>query len=223
MEEQTRSSSKETILDAAQDLLARHGYAGLSMRELALESGLAKATIYHYFQDKEDIFRQVLERDLRRVHTHISAAMEKEEGCLAKLRAVIYNYFGLMHTRRAIMMGVIRDLGESKRLFREIMCTHREIHLGPIMRLLQQGIDEGVFRPVNVEYTTYSLLSMINAFVISRHYFQDVMPQSAAPSKEAADPQSAYPWELDEDVAEHTLQLILHGIQTPSSTSTPQS
>jgi len=201
MEEQTRATStKEGILDAAQDLLARHGYAGLSMRELALESGVAKATIYHYFQDKEEIFRQVLERDMRTVQEHVLTAIAKEEGCLAKLRAFVYTMFSLMHARRTIMMSVLRELGENKQLFREVMCTHRRTHLGPLMDLLEQGVKEGIFRPVNVEYTTYSLLGMINAFVVFRFYLH------------GADVGGA---DLGEDVAEHTLQLILEGLQAP--------
>lgn len=200
MEEQTRSTSKQAILDAAQDLLARHGYAGLSMRELALESGLAKATIYHYFQDKEEIFRQVLERDMRTVHEHVIAAMAKEESCLARLRAVIYTYFSLMHARRTIIMGVLREVHENKQLFREVMCSHRRTHLSPLMALIQQGVDEGLFRPVNVEYTTYSLLGMINTFVVFQLYLND-----------------NHMTESDEAVAEHILQLILQGIQMPAA------
>jgi TetR/AcrR family transcriptional regulator, cholesterol catabolism regulator len=204
MEEQTLSNSKQAILDAAQELLSRHGYAGLSMRELALESGLAKATIYHYFQDKEEIFRQVLERDMRTVHEHVVAAMAKEEGTLAKLRAVIYTYFALMHARRSIIMSVIREIGENKPLFREVMCSHQRTHLRPLIELIQQGIDEGIFRPVNAEFTTYSLLGMINAFVVFRHYLHDTETSDA---------------NMDEDVAEHTLRLIVEGLQMPTSSS----
>lgn len=207
MEEQTLSSSKQAILDAAQDLLARHGYAGLSMRELAIESGMAKATIYHYFQDKEEIFRQVLERDMRMVHEHIVAAIAKEEDCLAKLRAVIYTIFSLMYARRAIIMGVIREIGENKQLFHEVMCSHRRTHLHPLMALIQQGIDEGIFRPVNVEYTTYSLLGMINTFVVFRLHAQESDVTLADTGND-----------MGEDIAEHTVQLILKGLQEPSPT-----
>lgn len=212
MEEQTLSTSKQAILDAAQDLLARHGYAGLSMRELAIESGLAKATIYHYFQDKEEIFRQVLERDMRTVHEHVVSAIDKEEGCLAKLRAFVYTMFSLMHARQSIIMSVLRELAENKQLFREVMCTHRQTHLGPLMALIQQGVDEGIFRSVNVEYTTYSLLGMINAFVAFKFYLHD--PNAADLGNLSVT--------ISDDVAEHTLQLILEGLhKQPSATASP--
>lgn len=203
MEEQTLSTSKQAILDAAQTLLARHGYAGLSMRELALESGLAKATIYHYFQDKEEIFRQVLGRDMQTVHEHLLRAMAAESGSLAKLRAVVYTLFSLMHARRTIMMSVLRELGENKQVFHEVICAHRDTHLRLLMGLIQAGIDEGVFRPVNVEYTTYSLLGMINTFVFFRLYLSDADTDDITNGA---------------DAAEHTLQLMLEGLQKPTPT-----
>ncbi len=203
MEEQTLSTSKQAILDAAQALLARHGYAGLSMRELALESGLAKATIYHYFQDKEEIFRQVLERDMLTVQEHLLRAIAAESGSLAKLRAVIYTLFSLMQARRTIIMSMLRELGENKQVFHEVICAHRDTHLRLLMGLIQTGIDEGVFRPVNVEYTTYSLLGMINTFVFFRLYLSDADVTNVA---------------IDADAAEHTLQLILEGLQKPTPT-----
>lgn len=203
MEEQTLSTSKQAILDAAQALLARHGYAGLSMRELALESGLAKATIYHYFQDKEEIFRQVLERDMLTVQEHLLRAIAAESGSLAKLRAVIYTLFSLMQARRTIIMSMLRELGENKQVFHEVICSHRDTHLRLLMGLIQAGIDEGVFRPVNVEYTTYSLLGMINTFVFFRLYLSDADVTNIA---------------IDTDAAAHTLQLILEGLQKPTPT-----
>ncbi|MCE7980738.1 MAG: TetR/AcrR family transcriptional regulator [Caldilinea sp. CFX5] len=201
MEEQTLSTSKQAILDAAQALLARHGYAGLSMRELAIESGLAKATIYHYFQDKEEIFRQVLERDMLTVQEHLLRAIAAENGALAKLRAVVYTLFALMHARRTIIMSVLRELGENKQVFHEVICAHRDTHLRLLMGLIQAGIDEGVFRPVNVEYTTYSLLGMINTFVFFRLYLSDADVNNIT---------------IDAAAAEHTLQLILEGLQKPT-------
>ena len=45
------TDSKETILNAAEHIIVHAGYAGLSMRELSKQSGLAKSTLYHYFDD----------------------------------------------------------------------------------------------------------------------------------------------------------------------------
>ncbi len=207
MEEQNLSTSKQAILDAAQELVGQYGYAGLSMRELAQASGLAKATIYHYFQDKEEIFRQVMERDMRLVHAHILAAIDKETSSLGKLQAFIYTYFSLVHERRTIIMSVMREISKNKELFREVICAHRHTHLSPLMDLIQQGIDEGVFRPVNVEYTTYSLLGMLNSLAVFPLFGEESL--DAQTNEE----------ESQRAATEHILQLILGGIQAPAPAS----
>lgn len=150
---------------------------------------------------------------MRTVHEDILAAVAKEEGCLAKLRAFVYTMFALAHTRRSIIMSVLRELGENKQLFREVICVHRQTHLSPLMALIQQGVDEGIFRPVNVEYTTYSLLGMINSFVAFKFYLHD--PNVAT--------QGSHDISIGEDVADHTLRLILEGLQQPppAATSSP--
>ena len=91
-------------------------------------------------------------------------------------------------------------------MLHEMICSHRTLHLGPLMNLIQQGIDEGVFRPVNVEYTTYSLLGMINAFVIFQLYHNEANTSES----------NTHETNTSEDVAEHTLRLILGGLQIPA-------
>lgn len=53
---------RERILDATQHLASRHGFRATSMEAIAREAGLAKATVYAYFKDKEAAFVAVAER-----------------------------------------------------------------------------------------------------------------------------------------------------------------
>ena len=191
------SASKQAILDAAQSLLAVHGYAGLSMRELASESGLAKATIYHHFHDKRDVFLNVLERDMQTVRTHITAAAAAESEPIGRLSAVIRTYFGLMHERRTVIMHVLRELGEEEEKLRDFLCHKRDQYFSQLVMILQQGMDEGVFRPLNPEFTAISMVGMINAFIV----FRNLIDEDATTVSQAED-----------EIVDHTLRLLLHGV-----------
>ncbi|MFV0644049.1 MAG: TetR/AcrR family transcriptional regulator, partial [Sphingomonadaceae bacterium] len=68
------TDSREAILNAAEQIINYAGYAGLSMRELSTQSGLAKSTLYHYFEDKHQIYLSVLERDMARTVNDLAAA-----------------------------------------------------------------------------------------------------------------------------------------------------
>ena len=43
----------DRILNAASELIAELGYAGVSMRQIARKAGCNEATIYHYYAGKE--------------------------------------------------------------------------------------------------------------------------------------------------------------------------
>lgn len=199
------STSKEQILDAAQAILAVQGYAGLSMRELAIESGLAKATIYHHFHDKSDLFRSVLERDMTMVHNQIVSAADNATGAVAKIHAVIRTYVSLMQARRTVIMSVLRELGQDETNLCEFIQNRRNYYFAPIASILEAGIAEGVFRPVNTEQAAISMVGMINAFVVFHAPGQSA-PENSDPVGHDADTQA---------IIDHTVNLFLHGIAQP--------
>ncbi len=50
----------EQILQAARKLFMEHGYGATSMDAVALESGVSKATLYAYFQNKKELFAAIV-------------------------------------------------------------------------------------------------------------------------------------------------------------------
>ena len=56
------SVTKERILEAALNLFAREGYAGVSMADIAGELGITKGALYRHYAGKRDIFESILRR-----------------------------------------------------------------------------------------------------------------------------------------------------------------
>ncbi len=48
--------TQERLLDTAAELFAKHGYAGVSMRDIASEVGVTQAAIYHHFSNKDALY-----------------------------------------------------------------------------------------------------------------------------------------------------------------------
>lgn len=48
--------TQERLLDTAADLFATHGYAGVSMRDIARAVGITQAAIYHHFSNKDALY-----------------------------------------------------------------------------------------------------------------------------------------------------------------------
>ncbi len=56
--------ARERLLDAAEQLFARAGYAGTSVREITREAGCNVAAVNYHFGGKLDLYRQVFVRRL---------------------------------------------------------------------------------------------------------------------------------------------------------------
>ena len=58
--------SREAVLDAAERLMARHGYEAATVAALVDGAGVPPSSIYHYFGSKEGVLLAVMERGARR-------------------------------------------------------------------------------------------------------------------------------------------------------------
>ena len=65
--EREKSEVRDKILDAARELFIAEGYEGVSMRKVADRIEYTPTTIYGYFADKEDLFRQLCHEDFARL------------------------------------------------------------------------------------------------------------------------------------------------------------
>jgi len=52
----------DRILNAASELIAELGYAGVSMRQIARKAGCNEATIYHYYAGKKELMTAITQR-----------------------------------------------------------------------------------------------------------------------------------------------------------------
>lgn len=66
---------RESILSAAQVQFSRYGYRRTSMEDIAKETGVSRASLYSYFENKEEIFRSLSatlhERSLADAERHL--------------------------------------------------------------------------------------------------------------------------------------------------------
>lgn len=53
-------SARDLILKAATEAFLAHGYAGVSIDEIAAQAGVSKPTIYSHFQGKEQLFTAIM-------------------------------------------------------------------------------------------------------------------------------------------------------------------
>lgn len=90
-------AAKQKILEKALDIITERGYEGLSMRRLGRHLGMTAATVYNYFQNKEEIYLHVLTRGFELLYDDMLRASRDIDDPFEKLRAILKAWltFGL--------------------------------------------------------------------------------------------------------------------------------
>lgn len=86
-------STKERILGAAEELFARHGFAGASLRQVTANARVNLAAVNYHFGSKDNLIEEVLRRRLDDLNERrLGALRELHAGTGATLEAILAAY-----------------------------------------------------------------------------------------------------------------------------------
>jgi TetR/AcrR family transcriptional repressor of nem operon len=137
------------ILEAAEDLMQTHGYAGFSFQDLADRIGVRKPSLYHHFPAKADLGRAVIERYRTRMRA-VADQLDAVDGIDARsaLRLYLAPILDIGRAEgRACLCAVLGGeyLSLPEPMQKEVSAFFAE-HVGFIERLLRRGRESGAFR-----------------------------------------------------------------------------
>lgn len=69
--------SRELVLDAAERVMAEHGYDGTSVGRIVEEAGIPLSSVYHYFGSKNGVLLAVMERGAVRFFSSLRLPQER--------------------------------------------------------------------------------------------------------------------------------------------------
>ena len=93
----TRTAEKRRrILQAAWVLVLRHGLRGMTMEALAREAGIAKATLYTQFADKDNVIAGMIDDMLIELQAAFAKGMTDEGTVAERIGAALAGKYGLI-------------------------------------------------------------------------------------------------------------------------------
>jgi AcrR family transcriptional regulator len=95
-----RDAVREATLDATAALVAEHGLTGVTMSQIARDTGIGRATLYKYFPDVESILRAWHQRQIDEHLKQLRQVSDQAEGAMPRLEAVLTAYAMAVSHRR---------------------------------------------------------------------------------------------------------------------------
>jgi AcrR family transcriptional regulator len=106
---------RKQILDAAAKVLARRGYAGTQLSEIAREAGTQAGSLYYHFESREELLEEVLHEGVRqsfaRVRT-VVAALPRDSTSLDRLIAALRAHLRFQLVESDYARAVVRTIGQ---------------------------------------------------------------------------------------------------------------
>ncbi len=155
---------REQILAAARRCFVENGYHPTRMDEIAQAAGLSKGGVYFHFTSKKEVFQSLVEEEYERSMSFLRGVTESEVVIAEKMQRLAQHYLEYFSQapdapRFFIVMGemALRDEALASRL-REMQGAY----IAVLARLLEQGMEEGVFRKSDPRVVAALLKALID-------------------------------------------------------------
>lgn len=167
------------ILDAALAEFSERGFGASTLSGIARRAGVARPTIYLYFDDKDALFDALMQRRLTDTLEEIRADLD---GYTGDSGALLEMLFTRMHADAADPEAVtlLRVLIAEGRRFPKLVRLHHQRVMDVGVTLLQEivarGVTRGEFAPDAAEIDVRVLVAPVLMALFWRTVFWDVAP-----------------------------------------------
>ncbi len=168
------------ILAAARQLLEQRGLEAMTMEEIAAAAGVAKGTLYLYFQSKDDLILALINQVGENILRDVEASLQTPGTPPEKLRRMVSVLLDYLQRERLLFPIYARELLRGEEKPREGLRHHyqdlEEKFVTLVTRLFAEGIAAGQFIPANPRLLTF----LIRGLVRAAGYYQKAEGQADA-------------------------------------------
>ncbi len=157
------------ILDAARRVFFHKGFNDATMDDIAEAAGVAKGTLYLYFASKRDVYLAAVKRGLGELIEDTRRSVEAASGTAGKLRAIIATRIRYAEENRDFFAAYHLEFANvsPSGCEKEFHALYLE-HLRTVERVLREGAEAGLLRPVRADAAAVLIYEMTRAMVMQR-------------------------------------------------------
>lgn len=168
---------KTQILAAATKVFTERGFADARMDDIVSEAGLSKGALYWYFDSKDAIIISILDQIFDYETGHVRELLERENSAKSKLEVFIETMVKDLEKMKPLM-PIFFDfwsLSVRKKTINQAIKKYYQSFLDMIEPIIEDGIEQGEFRPVNVKKTAIAIGAIYEGTILFYVYFPELI------------------------------------------------
>jgi AcrR family transcriptional regulator len=142
--------TKDKILQVSAKLFARYGFHKTSMDEIAKISRKAKGSLYYHFLNKEDLFKEVVSREIEILKTQLTLIVENYELTASeKIKMYLIKRMEILHSALNYQEILNADFYEHFYFIDDLRLDLDIWEKEKIKSIISEGIKNGEFFPID--------------------------------------------------------------------------
>jgi len=151
---------EDHLLEVAAKRFASSGYRQTTLEEIAHQAGVAKASMYRYFESKQEllckIFLKVAGSFTQDFEPILATALPPEE----KLRRAVQHLLRTIGENVALFTVFYSEEGDLPSRLRAEITEVRQRLAADLESILREGMMQGVFREMDAKLVVYAIVGM---------------------------------------------------------------
>lgn len=150
------------LLEKSKELFWKFGYNTVTVDRIADETGISKMTIYKYFNSKEDLFMEVIKKDIEYQAVQIMKEIGKSNNSIERIE-LLYSYS--IDIAKNYSLVLIRDIVEKKSILDKVTEVKKNLMLPIWQFIIEDGIRNKEIRALNLDFISELLMNLPKALL----------------------------------------------------------
>jgi AcrR family transcriptional regulator len=151
----------EAIRKAGVRLIFEHGYAAMSLRQLAGEVGIQSGSLYNHISTKQQLLFDLVKDHINELLRQLDLALQGKERPEEKLRAFVAFHVTYHMTKKREVFIANSELRSLEPKNYEAIVALRGAYEQRLADILAEGVSQGVFEVVDVQVATFAILALL--------------------------------------------------------------
>jgi TetR/AcrR family transcriptional regulator, cholesterol catabolism regulator len=170
------SDTYTRILQTARRLFVQQGYTATSMRQIAGQTGIGKATIYHHFPDKQSLVTALLQESNARMYESLRLIQAQPDPRL-RIQVAALESMNFFFGSADLIQVVRREVPGLREEMQAGFMDFFQKFMALLAESIRHGIQQGLFRPADPARQARVLLTMLQG-TFAMGYLGGIRPES---------------------------------------------
>jgi AcrR family transcriptional regulator len=161
-QQQRGEETRSTILSAAIECFAQHGYEGTGVNEICERAGVTKGAFYHHFPTKQAVFLELFNRWLGGLDQQLAAARAGAATvpeAFLQMAEMAEGVFDVTDSQLPIVLEFWNEARHDSEVWKEMIAPYRR-YRDYFSAIIQAGIKEGSLRKVDPDIAAHIIVSL---------------------------------------------------------------